>query len=40
MGDRKREKNQFACDELYKDVMAGTDVVARFSGADWWAWKK
>jgi hypothetical protein len=36
----KEEKRTFARDELYKDVIAGTDAVSRFSEADWWAWKK
>jgi hypothetical protein len=30
----------FAFDELAKDIIAGVDAISRFSGGDWWTWKK
>jgi hypothetical protein len=34
------EKEKALYDELLKDVIAGTDAIARFADSDWWSWKQ
>jgi hypothetical protein len=39
-GEERGEEKASLYEELLKDVMAGTDAIARFAVADWWAWKQ
>jgi hypothetical protein len=34
------EEHNLVHDELLKDVLAGTDEIARFADSDWWSWKQ